>query len=260
MNNEQENNNSIHDFDFSLICEYFSSLHRQGPGSDEVTRQALSLIPALHEGASVADLGCGTGTQTLSLAQHTMADVTGLDLFPQFIDQLNQRSRDAGLSHRLRGIVGDMGQLPFERASLDLIWSEGAIYNIGFEKGIELWKSFLKPGGWLAVSEATWLTDQRPQEIELFWMDAYPEIDTVERKRKQLEEHGYQQISSFTLPDSCWTTNFYLPQQEAQRLFLQRHPDNPTAQMLVANQRHEAELFSKYHIYYGYTFFIAQRP
>lgn len=260
MNNENNNNKSIHDFDFNLICEYFSSLHRQGPGSDEATLQALRFIPTLPPGASVADLGCGTGTQTICLAQHTMATITGIDLFPQFIDLLNQRGRDAGLNHRLKGIVGDMGKLSFEQESLDLIWSEGAIYNIGFQKGIQIWKQFLKPDGWLAVSEATWLTDSRPQEIEQFWMDAYPEIDTVECKLKQLEEAGYRHISSFTLPESCWTNNFYIPQRDAQRLFLNRHPDNATAHMLVANQHHEAELYSKYHTYYGYTFFVAQRP
>lgn len=260
MNNDNNNNNSIHDFDFSLICEYFSSLHRQGPGSEETTLQALNLIPTLSAGASVADLGCGTGTQTLSLAQHTTANITGLDLFPQFIDLLNQRSHDAGLSQRLKGIVGDMAQMPFDQNSLDLIWSEGAIYNIGFQKGIQLWKQYLKPGGWLAVSEATWFTDQRPKEIEQFWMDAYPEIDTVNRKLKQLEEAGYQHINSFNLPDTCWISNFYEPQQEAQRLFLERYPNHPTAQMLVANQRHEAELYRQYKAFYGYTFFVAQRP
>lgn len=32
MSNQE--NNSIHDFDFSLICEYFSLIKRQGPGSE----------------------------------------------------------------------------------------------------------------------------------------------------------------------------------------------------------------------------------
>lgn len=260
MSNEHQNNNSIHDFDFNLICTYFSSLHRQGPGSDETTLQALKHIPTLPAGATVADLGCGTGTQTLCLARHTQVLITGLDLFPQFIDLLNQRSQEEGLSHRLTGIVGDMGQLPFAQESLDLIWSEGAIYNIGFNRGILAWKPFLKSGGWLAVSEATWLTDHRPVEIEQFWQDAYPEIDTVEHKLKQLEEAGYQHISHFTLPESCWTDSFYLPQHEAQCLFLERYPNNATAQMLVKNQRHEAELYQQYHAFYGYTFFVAQRP
>jgi hypothetical protein len=41
MSNE---NKSIHEFDFSLICEYFSNIERQGPGSPEVTLKALSFI------------------------------------------------------------------------------------------------------------------------------------------------------------------------------------------------------------------------
>ena len=53
--------------------------------------------------------------------------------------------------------------------------------------------------------------------------------------------------------------NFYLPQREAQRLFLERHPDNKTAVELVANQRHEAELYSRYSDYYGYVFYVARR-
>lgn len=39
MSNE---NKSIHEFDFSLICEYFSSVERQGPGSAEVRMAILT--------------------------------------------------------------------------------------------------------------------------------------------------------------------------------------------------------------------------
>ena len=53
--------------------------------------------------------------------------------------------------------------------------------------------------------------------------------------------------------------NFYLPQREAQRIFLERNPDNKTAAELVANQRHEAELYSRYSDYYGYVFYVARR-
>lgn len=52
---------SIHDFDFSLICEYFAALERQGPGSPEVTLKALSFIDGLTLDSRIADIGCGTG-------------------------------------------------------------------------------------------------------------------------------------------------------------------------------------------------------
>lgn len=248
---------SIHNFDFSLICDYFSSIERQGPGNEEATLRALQLVGPLPQKAKIADLGCGTGTQTLTIAAHTDASIVGLDLFPQFIDRLNERCKKAGLEHQVTGIVGDMGALPFEEQSLDLIWSEGAIYNVGFQKGINLWKTYLKPGGWIAVTDATWLTEERPEEIEQFWLDAYPEIDTLPHKVKQLEEAGYRHIQTFILPQACWTDSFYQPQQEAQRVFLQRHPKNDTARMLVENQRHEAELYERYHDFYGYVFYVA---
>ncbi|MGM9708990.1 MAG: class I SAM-dependent methyltransferase, partial [Prevotella sp.] len=133
MNNNQNNNSdnvkSIHDFDFNVICNYFSSLDRQGPGSDVMTRKALNAVPALGKGCVVADLGCGTGSQTLQLALGTDATVKALDLFPLFIDKLSGRCANAGVGNRVEAIVGDMGDLPFAPASIDMIWSEGAIYN-----------------------------------------------------------------------------------------------------------------------------------
>lgn len=254
-----ENGSSIHEFDFSLICEYFSSISRQGPGSDESTQRALSMIHDLGAGSVIADLGCGCGSQTIQLALHTQAKVKALDLFPLFIDKLMERCRKAGVSDRVEAIEGDMCNLPFEKASLDVIWSEGAIYNIGFKRGITEWREYLKPYGWLAVSEASWLTDSRPSEIEDFWNEAYPEIDNIANKVQQLHDAGYRDIRTFVLPTECWIDNFYLPQREAQRLFLERYPNNKTAAELVANQRREAELYSRYSDYYGYVFYVARR-
>ncbi|MDD4604661.1 MAG: class I SAM-dependent methyltransferase, partial [Bacteroidales bacterium] len=157
---------SIHEFDFSLICEYFSSVERQGPGSPEITIKALSFIDNLTNESRIADLGCGTGGQTMTLAQHTPGQITGIDLFPTFIDHFNINATRLNLHDRVKGFVGSMDNLPFANEELDLIWSEGAIYNIGFERGLNEWRKFLKTGGYLAVTEATWFTPQRPAEIE----------------------------------------------------------------------------------------------
>ncbi len=79
MSNEYQN---IHEFDFNLICEYFSLIERQGPGSPEMTLKALSFIDNLNPKSRIADLGCGTGGQTMTLAQNTTGSIMGLDLFP----------------------------------------------------------------------------------------------------------------------------------------------------------------------------------
>ena len=170
MSNE---NKSIHEFDFKLICEYFSGVERQGPGSPEVTIKALSFIDGLTDDSRIADIGCGTGGQTMVLARHVPGQITGIDLFPDFIDLFNANAAKLNLQARVKGIVGSMDKLPFQDEELDLIWSEGAIYNIGFERGLREWRRFLRKGGYLAVSEASWFTNERPAEIEQFWLD-YP--------------------------------------------------------------------------------------
>ncbi|HRZ41895.1 MAG TPA: class I SAM-dependent methyltransferase [Bacteroidales bacterium] len=256
MSNE---NTTIHDFDFNIICDYFSALKRQGPGSPEMTLKALSFIDPLAEHARITDIGCGTGGQTMVLAQHTPGTITGIDLSPQFIGLFNRNAAECGLQNRLKGITGNMEELPFQTDSLDLIWCEGAIYNIGFEKGLSEWRHFLKPGGYIAVTEACWFTDIRPDEIDKFWNDAYPGIGTIPVKVAQMQAAGYIPVATFILPDNCWTDHFFVPQEGMQDDFLKRYNGSGYAASLVEEMRNEALMYEKYGAYYGYVFFIGKK-
>jgi len=207
-----DKNKSIHEFDFKLICEYYSSLDRQGPGSPEVTIKAFSHIDKVKNESRIADIVIGTRGQTIVLAHHTPGHQTGIDLFPTFIELFNINANNLNLQHRIKGIVGSMDNLPFQQEELDLIWSEGAIYNIGFECGLNEWRNFLKTGGYIAVSEASWFTEERPIEIDKFWKDEYPEIDTISNKVERMQKAGYIPIAAFVLPENCWTEHFYAPQ------------------------------------------------
>ena len=250
---------SIHEFDINLICEYYSSVERQGPGSPEVSIKALSFIDNLTKESHIADIGCGTGGQTMVMAQHTSGNITGIDLFPTFINLFNKNAEKLNFQERVKGIVGSMDKLPFQNEELDLIWSEGAIYNIGFERGLNEWRKFLKTDGYIAVSEGSWFTDERPTEIDDFWMDAYPEIDTIPNKVAQMQKAGYIPVATFILPENCWTEQFYAPQVSAQEVFLKEHTGNKTAEEFIANQRHETQLYYKYKEYYGYVFYIGKK-
>lgn len=254
-----EENKSIHEFDFELICEYFLNMERQGPGSQEVTVNALGFIENLTDESRIADIGCGTGGQTMVMARHAPGQITGIDLFPAFIAHFNRNAKRLNLHDRVNGIVGSMDNLPFRDEELDLIWSEGAIYNIGFERGLNEWRKFLKPGGYIAVSEASWLTDERPLEIEEFWKNAYSEIDTISNKIAQMQRAGYIPTAVFALPEKCWTEQFYDPQVAVQKEFLKTHAGNRTAEEFIANERHEAELYCKYKKFYGYVFYIGKK-
>ena len=249
---------TIHEFDLNVIYDYFSNVERQGPGSPEITLKALSFIDGITEKSKVADIGCGTGGQAMVLAQNIPCEITGVDSWSGFIDQFNQTAQIKDLHGRVKGIVGNMENLPFQEEDLDLIWSEGAIYNIGFNRGLNDWRKFLKQGGYIAVTENTWFTEERPAEIQEFWQKAYSEIDTIPNKVAQMQKAGYLPIATFVVPESCWT-NYYSIMQKTHASFLKKFKGNKTAEEFVGYQRYEAELYYKYKAYYGYVFYIGKK-
>ena len=256
MENEQT---SIHDFDVNLICELHVGLERQGPGSPEMTMKALSFLDHPDEISRVADLGCGTGGQTMVLAQNIPGTITGVDFFPDFINIFNNNAKKLNLQERVKGIVGSMENLPFPKEEFNLIWSEGAIANIGFEKGLRYWRDFLKTDGYVAVTYESWFTDERPDEIERFWVDAVPEIDTIAHNISIMQKAGYRFVAAFTLPEECWTENYIIPREAAQKAFLKKYAGDKTVEAFLANMRYEAELYAKYKQYYGYVFYIGKK-
>ena len=254
-----ENITTIHEFDFNLICEFFLNTERQGPGSPEITLKALSFIDNLTDKSLIADIGCGTGGQTMVLAQQAPGHITGFDLFPAFIDRFNTNAGELNLQERVKGVVCSMDNLPFQNEELDLIWSEGAIYNIGFERGLNEWRKFLKTGGYIAVTESSWFTDKRPAEIENYCRPHFPEMNTISNKVAQIEKAGYMPVATFTLPTTCWTDHYFTPLIRAQEMFLDKYAGNKTAEDFVELQRYDAEIYRKYNEFYGYVFYIAKK-
>jgi ubiquinone/menaquinone biosynthesis C-methylase UbiE len=250
---------TVHEFDFALINEYFVRLERQGPGSPEATIRASGFIDDLSNDSKIADLGCGTGGQTMVLAQNAKGTITALDLYPGSIDKLNVNAEKIGLQNRVKGIVGSMDNLPFKNEEFDLIWSEGAIANIGFKKGLNYWKDFLKKGGYIAVTYESWFTDERPAEIEKWWVDAVPEISTIGHNISIMQKIGYILVAAFTLSENCWIDNYFIPQKARQEEFLKKHAGNKAVGAFIAFMKREAELYSKYKQYYGYVFYIGKK-
>ncbi len=246
---------------FELLVDLHRDGDRQGPGSDEETLRALELT-RLDRGAElrVADIGCGTGASSLVLARELpRARVQAVDLFPAFLEVLEERAAAAGCAGRIEALAESMDSLSFEAGSLDLIWSEGAIYNMGFRTGAEAWRPFLRPGGVLAVSEITWLRPDPPEEIQRHWSEEYPEIATAAEKVAILEELGFDLLGYLVLPESCWLESYYLPIEARVPSFLERHADRPEALELVEIERREMDLYRRFREWFSYGFYIARR-
>ena len=247
--------------DIKLLADLHKRTERQGPGGDRETGKAIDLATLDRaRPLRIADLGCGTGASALQLARSLNAEITAVDILPEFIEELGRRAARARLKGKIKPVVGSMENLQFEEEAFDVIWSEGAIYNIGFQRGITDWMRFLRPGGVLAVSEITWMTSDRPVEVQRYWHKWYPEIATASRKMGILENTGYSPIGYFALPKHCWMENYYQPLQGGFESFLARHNGSEQARAIVSAEEQEIALYEKYGEHYSYGFYIARKP
>ncbi|MCP4290733.1 MAG: class I SAM-dependent methyltransferase [bacterium] len=244
--------------ELQLLVDLHKRENRQGPGSDSETEKAL-IIAGLKQKKplKIADIGCGTGASSLVLAGSLNARITAVDLFPDFLEILETRAKKKGLSDKISTLSCSMDNLPFADDEFDVIWSEGAIYNIGFEKGAKDWRRYLKAGGLLCVTEITWTTESRPVEIQEYWENEYPEIGTASEKLKILEKNGYSPLGYFVLPQDCWLENYYDPLQNKFTEFLERQNQSKEALALVEIEQEEASLYKRFKEFFSYGFYIA---
>ncbi|ANQ49773.1 class I SAM-dependent methyltransferase [Flammeovirga sp. MY04] len=244
---------------FELLVDLHINEYRQGPGSDAETLKALSFVDiAQKENLKVADIGCGTGASTICLGKKLNAKITAVDLFSQFLDILKNNAEKAGLNN-IETLEASMTELPLEEDSFDILWSEGAIYNMGFTEGIKQWKKYLKKGGYLCVSEITWTTGERSKEINDYWNEAYPEVGTAGEKIKILEDNGYSPVGYFYLDQNSWIEEYYKPLINSFPTFLEKHNHSEDAKLIVAETQAEIDLYMKHKEEYSYGFYVAKR-
>ena len=245
---------------FQLLLDLHRPATRQGPGGEAETRQAMALAGLdRSRHLKIADIGCGTGASTILLAEDLHAEITAVDFLPEFLDELQTRAKDYGVAGKITTLSRSMEALPFSDEEFDVIWSEGAIYNMGFEAGVSAWSRFLKPGGKLIVSEITWLSATRTPELQAHWDGEYPEIDVASAKIGILEQHGFCPEAYFYLPTHCWIENYYRPMQSRFDAFLERHGQSHLAKAIVEAEKHEIALYEKYREYYSYGVYIGKK-
>jgi SAM-dependent methyltransferase len=243
---------------WTYFYEVFEALPRQGPGERDSTERALRCIPPLGTDHRILDVGCGTGMQTLDLADATEARIVAVDNHPPFVSRLASRIAERGLEGRVTPEVGDMADLPFPDGSFDAIWCEGAIFIIGFARGLTEWRRLLAPGGHMVISEFCWFRPDPPDELVELHAEGCDDVGDVEDRRRVINESGYRLLHDFRLPETAWWEHFYAPMGECLERFRIEHASHPAALDAAGRLQHEIDMYLKHKGDFGYVFFILE--
>ncbi|MYW62826.1 GNAT family N-acetyltransferase [Streptomyces sp. SID8379] len=244
--------------DDNVVRDSFFALHhglpRQGPGSDATTRRLLSFVGELPSRPRILDPGCGPGRSALLLAAETGGEVTAVDLHETFLDELRAAAAERGLTDRVHCVNADMGELPYQDGSFDLIWAESSAYSIGFDTALARWRRLLAPGGALVLTECEWTTEDPSPQARAFW-DAEYALRTNDENLRACTAAGYSVLGVHRQPESDWD-EYYGPLAERTD---EADPGRPGMAEALAGTRAELAMRREHGAEYGYTGY-ALRP
>jgi len=109
------------------------------------------------------------------------------------LNRLNKRIQEEGLSNRVFTKNCSLFDIDFPDETFDIIWAEGSIHIVGFERGLKEWRHLLKSGGFLVVHDG---------------------VKEVSNKLNKIPDFGYKLINHFILPDDAWWINYFKPLEQ----------------------------------------------
>lgn len=241
----------------TLFFSFYEGLPRKGPGTEASTRRALALLDGLPSSPRIVDFGCGAGAASLVLAKATGGIVTAVDVYPPYLQELESAAASQAVADRIRTVTANMAAPPFPDGSFDLVWSEGAIYQIGFEQGLTRWRQLLRPGGFVAVTELSWLVNDPSGKAVAYWNSEYPAMRGSKDNLVSLRTAGFEPVGHFVLPAEAWE-NYYGPLQQQLIVFRSEHSENPQARAFADSMQQEVDLWNECGDQYGYVFYLGK--
>ena len=244
------------------IFMIFESFPRQGPGDDEHTEKAFSIITEPPErGGEILDVGCGKGVQTMALARLCPScRIIATDIHQPFLDAVDEKIAAEGFSERIKTVCASMDDLPFGEESFDIIWAEGCSFIVGFENAVRYWKKFLKPGGYMMISDLFWFTESPLAEVREFFAEIDPTIMFEDKGFEIIRNAGLEPVGSFRLPSRVWEESYYGKVKGKFGDLMEEFKDNEAALMIIEGLKKQIEIFDKYSDEYGYTYNVMRKP
>ncbi|MBV9438360.1 MAG: methyltransferase domain-containing protein [Candidatus Eremiobacteraeota bacterium] len=245
--------------DWALFFELHRDLPREGPGDDDTTLRALSMVErALPDRPAVLDIGCGPGAQTLVLARAIRGTIIAVDKHRPYLDQLSARAKRERLSNRIRTVEASMHALPFAPDSFDLVWSEGAVWIAGFDYGLQEWSRLLRSGGFIVVSELAWVTPTPAPEEREFWSEAYPAMRSHRENVAAAQRLGFEVVGEAAVPHASWFTEYLGPLEGRLDAMQETYAKDAAILAWLTSQRREIDVVRR-HRGFAYMFYVLRR-
>ena len=257
---EHQSNNMKEDeiMNNNILSELHRDLVLERPGRLDYTQTAFEVLPNLDK-PNILDIGCGNGEPTLELARLSNGNIIGIDIDQRALDQLEKKVIEQNLSDRIKIVNMSMFNLDFPSETFDIIWSEGAIFQIGFEKGLKEWRRFIKPDGFLVIHEMCWLEPDPPQEIREYWQKMYSGITTIQKNLDMIPACGYSILDYFPLPEDAWGKLYFDPLEERINTFREKYKNDSKVQSILDKEQREVDLYRNYPKWYGSAYYIMQK-
>ncbi len=187
------------------------------------TKKAFELLPQIDK-PRILDIGCGSGVPTLELARLSNGEIIGIDIDQTALDELNEKARKLGLSSRVKTINCSLFELEFPDESFDIIWAEGALAPIGFERALKEWGRTLKIKGFMVFHD---------------------DLQNKERKLKIIPKCSYVLVDHFQLPDDAWWIEYYKPLEKRVNEVRTKYKEDPKVLEVVKRHQNEINTYKK---------------
>jgi ubiquinone/menaquinone biosynthesis C-methylase UbiE len=204
---------------------------------NKYTRKAFQTLPNLEK-PRILDVGCGSGVPTIELAKLSDGEIIGIDIKQSSLDELDRTIEEKGFSGRVKARKCSLFEIDFPDESFHIIWAEGSIWVIGFERGLKEWRRLLKPNGFLVIHD---------------------EIKTVSNRLCKIPRCGYKLLNHFSLPEDAHWTEYYRPLEIRIKALSTKFKDNSEALKILQKHQSEIDMVKRNPKEHSSAFYILQK-
>ncbi|WP_336129565.1 bifunctional demethylmenaquinone methyltransferase/2-methoxy-6-polyprenyl-1,4-benzoquinol methylase UbiE [Mesoflavibacter sp. CH_XMU1422-2] len=142
---------------FDTISKDYDGLNRViSFGIDIKWRKKVVEIVKKQQPKTILDIATGTGDLAINLAETSAEEIVGLDISPGMLEVGKEKVKAKQLDNRVKMIIGDSENMPFEDNTFDAITVAFGVRNFEtLENGLKDILRVLKPGGTFVILETS---------------------------------------------------------------------------------------------------------